>query len=703
MCGIAGILTRDGRLDLDRLHAFSRLLRHRGPDDEGIAVFDPDQGVSLTLGGVDTPDDAYKSPLRYAPGRSEARGGAVRRPAEARFRVGLVNRRLSILDLSPAGHGPMCDAEGECWITYNGEIYNYVELRADLEAQGERFQSGTDTEVALAAYRRYGHACLERLNGMFAFAIWDTRRRELFCARDRFGEKPFYYQWNGRELAFASEPKALVLTQTTRPRARLQAVYDLLALDWVDHQASSFFEGLWQLPAGHFMVVGESGFSVRRWWGIDPERRASGTPADWEHEFRELFTDAVSIRLRADVEVGSCLSGGLDSSAVVTTATRLAARPLHAFTCAYDEGPAFDERPYVRAVVEATGATSHVVVPDGHDFWVCFDRITRTQDEPTAGPGLYSQWKVMELAHRAGLKVLLDGQGGDETLAGYFRYLPVRLRDLLAAGRFGAFLAMLGPVSDRLGLTTTLALTVEPWLPRGPVALLRRQYGEGKDRVISGTLRAARGRDAYETLRPPREFPTYLSNQLAFDTLQRLLPSLLRYEDRNSMAFSIETRLPFLDHRLVELAFSLPDDQKIDGVTTKAILRRSLADRVPRRVLERRDKMGFETPVDTWLRAREPRELRRRLTHTGPLHEWVDPAVVREELEDYLAGRRAIGLQIWRWLSLESWARAFVDVDPRHPSRPPGAATAPSDGVAPGMPAAVRRSRSRERAVAAAH
>src|SRR2546422_6504533 len=264
MCGIAGAFEPDDRVDLGRLLEMSRLLKHRGPDDEGIVIVDPGANATLTLGGVDTPADVYRSGHRYAPGRFDSRdripgtGAAV----EMRFRVGLVHRRLSILDLSPAGHQPMCDAEGSCWITYNGEVYKYVEVASELEGMGERFLSGSDTEVLLAAYRRFGHACLERFNGMFSFALWDGRRRELFCARDRFGVKPFYYQWDGQGVAFASEPKALILTQRQRPAPRLDAVRDLLVLDWVDHEAHTFFDGLWQLPGGHYLVASEQGIAI---------------------------------------------------------------------------------------------------------------------------------------------------------------------------------------------------------------------------------------------------------------------------------------------------------------------------------------------------------------------------------------------------------------------------------------------------------
>jgi asparagine synthase (glutamine-hydrolysing) len=282
----------------------------------------------------------------------------------------------------------------------------------------------------------------------------------------------------------------------------------------------------------------------------------------------------------------------------------------------------------------------------------------------------------MELAHGAGLKVLLDGQGGDETLAGYFRYLPVRLRDHLSRGNVAAFMSLLGPVAERLGLTVALALTFEPWMPASLVAPLRRSFGQGKDKVLAPGLRAL-GRA--RALRPQGGWGSGLADQLAFDTTQRLLPSLLRYEDRNSMAFSIETRLPFLDYRLVEFVFSLPDDQRLQGATTKAILRQALADRIPRGVLERRDKMGFETPTDRWLTERFAGETRRRLLTPGPLHEWVEPDALRAGLEDYLAGRRAIGLQVWRWLALDSWARRYVAVDARvrpHVPAPPSSAGA---------------------------
>ena len=660
MCGIAGLYDRHGRADLGRVQAMSQLLRHRGPDDEGMVLIDPVGGQWSTHGGADTPAAVFRSGLPWAPAGSH---GA---PATARHGVALAHRRLAIVDLEPTGHQPLCDASQKLWIVYNGEIYNHVELRQELERAGHAFRGTSDTEVIVAAYRQWGEGCLSRFNGMFAFALWDAGKQRLFCARDRFGVKPFYYQYDGHGFAFASEARALVLTQAWRIQPHLPAVRDLLALDWVDHESHTFFEGLRQLPAGHWLAVGEDGFRVERWWSLPDDGPAGGTAEDHAREFAELFTDAVKLRLRADVEVGSCLSGGLDSSAVLTTAARLKNAGLHAFTCAYEEGPAYDERRYVRAVAEATGAHSHVVVPDGSDFWSVFDALTDHQGEPTAGQGVYSQWQVMKLAQQHRLKVLLDGQGGDETLAGYFRYLPTRLRDLAATGQWSRFAALFGPVADRLGLGTTLLHTFEPWLPGPLVAGLRRRFGQGKDRVLASRLRKVPS----QAPRAPRGSRSGLWDQLAFDTLVRQLPSLLRYEDRSSMAFGIETRLPFLDYRLVEFAFSLPDNERLDGVTTKAIARAALGDRVPRVVLERRDKMGFETPTDLWFRGRHAGEVRRRLTRSGPFQEWVDPQVVADALESFLAGRREIGLQVWRWLSLEAWSRHYLARDPRVVGRP---------------------------------
>jgi asparagine synthase (glutamine-hydrolysing) len=661
MCGIAGQLRLDPNarpVTAGELVALGDRMPWRGPDDEGFLLERLD-GTRLLFGGPATPLDAYEAPLPYAPARARPLPDA---PGD----VGFAFRRLSILDLSPAGHQPMCDPTGRFWIVFNGEIYNYIELRQELAGRGHAFRTGSDTEVLLAAYAEWGTDMLPRLNGMWGIGLWDAREKTLVLARDRFGVKPVYYAVRDGRLTFASELKPIVLAGPRAPRDA--AIYDLLARDWVDHTPETFFQGVFQLPAGHVLVARAGGpgapgtVEVRRWWSLDPARREVLSPAAAAARFRELFEDAVRLRLRADVPVGICLSGGLDSTSILTTAAELLPHPMRAFSVAYDEGAAYDERRWIDAAVARAGATPALVVPDGRDLWATFDDIVWHQEEPAAGSGIYSTWHVMKLAGRGpgghGMKVLLDGQGGDELLGGYHRYYFPYLRDRLARGELGVFAGAFAGVAfgQRLGVAQTLAKVLVPLLPPAFFDWGRRTFGQGKDRVLGEALRPLHAAEP----RPPWRFESRLSNQLAWDMTVRFLPSLLRYEDRNSMAWSIETRLPFLDYRLAEFVFSLEEERRIRGTTTKVLLREALADRIPPPILARRDKMGYETPTDVWFRTREAARVRDLLlAPDAASRPWLDRAAVARELDDYLAGRRAIGLQVWRWLHLELWLRRF--------------------------------------------
>jgi asparagine synthase (glutamine-hydrolysing) len=580
--------------------------------------------------------------------------------------VGFAFRRLSILDLSPAGHQPMCDPSGRYWIVFNGEIYNYLELREELAARGHAFRTGSDTEVLLAAYATWGADMLPHLNGMWGIALWDAREKTLLLARDRFGVKPLYYSVVDGRLAFASELKPIVLAGERRPRD--EAIYDLVARDWVDHTPETFFAGVFQLQAGHLLVAraGAPGvpgtLTVRRWWDLDPARREVMSPAAAAERFRALFDDAVRLRLRADVPVGTCLSGGVDSTAIITTAAGFLPHPMRAFSVSYDEGEAYDERRWIDDAVARSGAIPALVVPDGRDLWDTIDDLVWHQEEPSAGTGLYSQWHVMKLAGRGpgghGMKVLLDGQGGDELLGGYHRYYFPYLRDRLARGEFEVFAGAFRGVAfeQRLGVAQTIAKVLVPLLPPPLFDWGRRTFGQGKDRVLGEGLRRFHAAEP----RPPWRFTSRLSNQLAWDMTVRFLPSLLRYEDRNSMAWSIETRLPFLDYRLAEFVFALAEERRIRGTTTKVLLREALHDRIPPSILARRDKKGYETPTDVWFRTRDAGRLREiLLAQDAASRPYLDRAAVARELDDFLAGRRPIGLQVWRWLHLELWLRRF--------------------------------------------
>jgi asparagine synthase (glutamine-hydrolysing) len=655
MCGIAGVFSPSGApVTAAELRGMARLLQWRGPDDEGYLLESRD-GRRALLGGPDTPADAYAARLAYAP-HTDATA-----PALHDAWLGLAFRRLSILDLSPSGHQPMCDPSGRYWLIFNGEIYNFVELRDELREAGAHFESTGDAAVILAAFARWGANALSRFNGMWGLAIWDTQEKSLFLARDRFGVKPLYYQWDGHRLRFSSELKPLVLDRPRRPD--LRCVHDLVAWDWVDHTPQTFFEGTLRLPPASALVAGEGGVRVWRWWDLPEEaaRLRAQVPrreADVVARFRELFESAVAVRLRSDVTVGACLSGGLDSSAVVWAAAGQLDEPVRAFTVGYRE-PEFDERRYARALATAAGARLEEAEPDGSDLFEVMERLVWHLEEPSAGPGLYSQWHVMQLAHRAGLKVLLDGQGGDELLGGYHRYAFPYLRDLLLGGRWNEFAHDVWDVGERHGHLQTWAKTMSPWLPRSVFSWGRRTLGQGKDRVVHPDLIAAAGRA--EPL-PPRRFRSQLSNLLAWEMTDRFLPSLLRYEDRNSMAHSIETRLPFLDYRLAEYVFALGGEWRVRGTTTKWLLRRAYAERLPEAVSARRDKMGFETPTDRWFRTRYAGRLREiLLAEDAATRPYLERDALRRELEAYLAGQRDIGLQVWRWLHLELWLRAFVD------------------------------------------
>jgi asparagine synthase (glutamine-hydrolysing) len=663
MCGIAGVFAPGGDpVSAAELRAMAAAMCWRGPDDEGYLLESP-SGRRALLGGPDTPADSYGAPVPYAPSREDqalAGSGAALGDAW----LGLAFRRLSILDLKPSGHQPMCDPSGRFWLLFNGEVYNYLELRDELAALGHRFPSSGDAAVILAAYAQWGPDALARMNGMWGLAIWDAAERRLFLARDRFGVKPLYYQWDGRRLRFASELKPLVMDGPRRPS--LRCIYDLVAWDWVDHEPETFFAGTLRLPPAHALLADATGVRVWRWWHLaEAAAHLAGEMPRAEaavlEGFRERFDSAVRVRLRSDVPVGTCLSGGLDSSAIVVTAAGLLDHPMRAFTVGYADA-AFDERAHARAVARASRAELFEVEPDGTDLFSVLERIVSHQEEPAAGPGLYSQWHVMALAHAQGMKVLLDGQGGDELLAGYHRYAFPHLRDLWLSGRLLEFAGDVWAVGKRQGHAETWAKVLAPWLPRALTAWGRRTLGQGKERVVHPDLEQAVGR---AEPRVPHEFPSQLSDVLGWEMTARFLPSLLRYEDRNSMAHSIETRLPFLDYRLAEYVFALPGEWRARGTTTKWLLRQGLGRRLPAGVTARRDKMGYETPTDLWFRGPYAERLRELLLgRDAASRAYLEPHALERELSAYLAGRRDIGLQVWRWLHLELWLRTFIEGRP---------------------------------------
>lgn len=567
MCGLAGIF--GGRPALHRsIFQMTAVQAHRGPDDHG----------HVFLGG---------GPALFA-----------REPNDAQVPsrlLALGHRRLSILDCTEAGRQPMASADGEDWIAYNGEVYNYVELREDLSRLGHRFHTGTDTEVILAAYRQWGNDCFARFNGMWGIALWDGRRQQLVLSRDRLGVKPLHYAFVGNVLYFASEIKGILAALPEAPRANAVVVADYLKWGSVNHADQTFFAGIQAFPPGHFAVVAPDSptrLIPQGFWTPDAKQVSANFDEAATH-FRDLFSDAVRLRMRSDVKVGSCLSGGLDSSSIVCVAAGLtgAAGGMNTFTSVFDD-PRFDERQWAALVNEAARAQPHYVTPSQQTFLADLDALVWHQEEPFTSASIYAQWCVMREARKAGVPVLLDGQGADEGLCGYRKFYLFYLRELARAGRWPALLGELAQLALHGDRGLLRWREGSRYLP----AFLRRRVSGVDGWVDPGFA------SAYSQSRIDLGGYKPVAERQKDDLLRFSVPSLLRYEDRNSMAWSIESRVPFLDYRLVEWLLTLPTEVKLAGGRTKAVLREALRGTVPQKVLDRRDKMGFVTPQQEWLK-----------------------------------------------------------------------------------------------------
>jgi asparagine synthase (glutamine-hydrolysing) len=658
MCGITGLWNLDPHrwIAPALVQTMTTTLRHRGPDDEGYLFANPQTGALLLAGGATT-DPALQLPavqtLHGATGYNFAFGF----------------RRLAILDLSPAGHQPMSTVDGRYWMVYNGEIYNYRELRTELGTLGCSFRSGTDTEVILNAYAMWGEGCLGRFNGMWAFALWDTVTQRLFCARDRFGVKPFYYLWDGARFAFASEIKALLHLPDVVWQPNDALIFDYLRYGRTDHTLETFFQQIHQLSPGHTLTVDATGHpAVRPFYTLDLDQPLLDiTSEQAAARFSELFEDAVRLRLRSDVPVGTCLSGGLDSSSIVCVANRLlqhdqsdAARSMgerqKTFSSCYED-PRFDERQFIKTVLDQTGAEANYTFPSGEKLLEVLPRLVWHQDEPFGGLSIYAQWCVMELAAARGVTVLLDGQGGDELLAGYHPCFDYFWGGLLRRGQWTELGRELRAYQQQYGAPLPyLALrTVRPFAPVNLQGIARRW--ERGSLGIAPEFERFYSERTYEFIeRGTDPLRGYLGQLIRYS-----IPMLLRFEDRNSMAHSIEARVPFLDYRLVEYAFSLPPEQKIHRATTKVVLRKAMQGVLPEAVRGRKDKMGFVAPERVWL-ANELRSWIEELVHSPSFNDrpYFDTTQIKQALADHVAGRRDLSKLAWRWLNLELWLQQLT-------------------------------------------
>lgn len=525
--------------------------------------------------------------------------------------VSVAFRRLAIFDLADSSHQPMVSTDGRHVIVFNGAIYNFVELRAELATLGHVFRSTGDTEVLLKAYQEWGADCLPRLNGMFAFVVYDRLTRRVFAARDRFGVKPLFWYFDKRGLALTSEIKAFRDSGYVESRPNWSVVADFLLEQDLDSTEETFFEGIHKVPAGtYFESDARAVPSFRRYWSLDSAVGTGGNHADPVEEFSHVFDDAVRLRLRSDVPVGVLLSGGLDSTSIITSmAEQLkSSNSGHArldALCYVDAG--FDETPFIDATIERTGATLCRLVPDEEGLWDLLDRHVWHQDEPVHSFTSVVTYRLMQMARERGLKVLLNGQGADEVLAGYASFFLDYWSELVRSGQLRraheeieAFAA--GQNYSSGALHRSVAARVVKQLQRlvpghSQLSMHRRRARIAANRWVSADVK---------NLWAPRveRHPLTLRQSLRDSVEQSPLPLYLRVEDRNSMAHAVEVRLPFLDHRLVSLAFRLGDSWKLRGAYTKVVLREAMRGRIAENVRQRATKFGFPTSVNEWFRGR---------------------------------------------------------------------------------------------------
>ena len=610
MCGIFGAINRTGFFDgpdFDRFVALTNLVAYRGPDDCGH--------LPLTLKPVDS-----------------------RR--ERLFDVFLGNRRLSIIDLSSSGHMPMSDGKG-CWITYNGEIFNYLELRRELEARGHAFRTGTDTEVILHVYSEYGESGFNRLNGMWAFAIVDTRARKVVLSRDRFSIKPMYLLKSKYEVYFGSEIKQL-LPLLTSLELNAGAMTAYLAQGLLDHDVETFFHGITRVPPGTNVIISlDSGtisgtIEERKYWRFESTGSTSASSKDLVEEFRALFFDSVRIRLRSDVKVGVLLSGGLDSSAVTTAVRQVGGEQLQTYSIV-SEHEGYDERRFIDVMCQA-GVPNRKVTFRVGDVLDCLEQVLYYSDEPVAEFSVIAQYQLFAAIKKdSDVTVLLSGQGGDETLLGYLKFFFFHVQLLLKAGKYlDAMELLAGSALHRTALTQFRMSEA-------------RRYLQHDRRGIWQTML----RDSQRA--PVWQCGDIRSRQIA-DICHYSVPALTHYEDRNSGAHSLEVRHPFLDHRLVNFVVNLPTELKIHRGWTKYILRAALPE-MPAALRWRRDKQGFLVPEQLWLRRELVPVIRRRfrgstLAELGILND----KKFLQYYDRFLAGNSIASSDIARILIAEIWA-----------------------------------------------
>jgi len=609
MCGIVGEINLNGQdVKSETLQTMMEAIRHRGPDDNGEFI-DNDIGLGFV--------------------------------------------RLSIIDLSSAGHQPMESDDGRYVLIFNGEIYNYIELREELIAQGYKFKTQTDTEVLLKSYIAWGEECLNRFNGMWAFVIYDTKSRELFGARDRFGVKPFYYYNENGRFLFSSEIKGIKSVLSEPLTIRDEAVFNYLVFNRTDYDNRTFYNEVYKIPHGHsFRITASKEFKLKRWYNL--KEKCNKKPIDSE-EFLKKFTTSVKLRMRSDVPVGVCLSGGLDSSSIVSTIVKkLDIKDIKSFSAVYEKGQSGDESEYIDEMRDYLN-NMKFVTPTAKSLYDDLEDMVKYLDEPVPTTSIYAQYSVMKLAKKYAV-VTLDGQGSDEQLAGYPYFYGFYFKELLKNLSIVKLLSEIYYYLEKHKSIYALKTFIFFMLPQKLKTKLRTQtnpyikddfYATGsKDNVLSKELYGS------------GSLKSALINHFEYK-----LEHLLKWSDLNSMRFSIESRVPFLDYRLVEQTLSQTNDSYIKKGLTKYILRESMKSILPEKIRLRYDKMGFETPEDEWFREDYFKTMIYDILKnpTKQFTKYIDTKKALQMYEKHLNKEHNCSKEIWKWINLHLWLKGMED------------------------------------------
>lgn len=625
MCGLVGYYSAKTQADQDIINSMLDTIRHRGPDDYG--VFEMDQ---IKFGHV----------------------------------------RLSIIDIAH-GHQPMSDHTQRYTIIYNGEIYNYLELRQDLIIKNYPLSTYSDTEVLLYAYIEYGVEVLQRLNGMFAFAIYDKIEKTIFCARDHFGIKPFYY-WNKQsDFVFASEVKALLRYPGIQSQVNRDVLYDYLTFQ-IQMDENTLFKDIYSLEPAHYMIIRNGIIEQNvRYWEINYTIDETMSLDQFADNLLILLENSLSIQVRSDVPVGAHLSGGLDSSTVAVLASKNYYGKFQTFTGGFRDSEIYDETKYARIVSESIDSELHYIYPEVNDFIDLFEKLVYHMDYPGGGPGIFPQYMVSKLASDH-VKVVLGGQGGDEIFGGYSRYAVAYLEQCLKGAIFetqdeGKHVVTLASIIENLPSLKQYIPMIKSQFASGLFDSMDQRYyhlidrSPNLNRIYDAEFIDQRNPDLiftkFRDIFQKPDTPSYFNKMTYFD-IKTLLPTLLQIEDRMSMAVSLESRVPLLDYRIVELAATMPPTMKFAGGKTKYMLNHAVKNVLPKAIVQRKDKMGFPVPINEWMK--------------GPLKEYVldifNSQVTKERsmykvdnIIDVIENQEKFNRDIWGALNIEIWFRQFID------------------------------------------